>query len=161
KQIVDVDPIGHQATPLRHETIAIDGRHTIALGQGNYEQVMSYGEDIRKQNRTGTGLACEGGKGCFDLVIIVNQRHDALHFEGRGGGIHWTQEERSAACGRLRVEQEADPRNIRGDVFEQLYPFSGHRGVEIRKSRDVSTRLGEARDETLANGVGDRHEYDW
>src|SRR5262249_46510071 len=32
---------------------------------------------------------------------------------------------------------------------------------KIRKSGDISTRIGEARDEALANGVRDRHKYNW
>src|SRR6516225_12476871 len=91
----------------------------------------------------------------------MNQRHDSLHFKSRNGGVDGMQEIRSTTGCRLRIEQERNARDARGNLGQQLHPFSSHRGFEITESGDVTAGIREARDESLADRVRYRDEYDW
>src|SRR6516165_2368720 len=129
--------------------------------QGDHHFVMSCREDVRQQNCTSTGLACESCKRSFDLIAIMNERHHSLHFKSRNGVVDSMQEIRPTAGRCLRIEQERNAREGRGNLRQQLHPLSSHRGLEIGESGDVTARMREARDESLADRVRYRDEYDW
>src|SRR5215469_2644560 len=122
---------------------------------------MSCREDVRQQNCTSTGLACESCKRRLDLVTVMNQRHYSLHFKSRNSGVDCMQKIRPTTGRCLRIEQEGNAREVRGNLRQQLHPLSGHRGLEIGESGDVTAGMREAHDETLSDGVRYRHEYDW
>ena len=60
-----------------------------------------------------------------------------------------------------RVEHQRDANHTRRDCLEQVEPFPAHRVLEARETRYVAARTREARDDTLAERIGDPYEHDW
>src|SRR6516225_6509116 len=60
---------------------------------------------------------------------------------------------------RRRVAAD-DVLDARRDLFEQLQPFAGQRGLDIRESGRVTTRTCKAFEEAFPNGVRDYREND-
>jgi hypothetical protein len=61
---------------------------------------------------------------------------------------------------RVRAEHEYGARNAGGGLFEHLQPFPHHLEIDEREARDVPARMRQARNETLLDGIVDRHEND-
>src|SRR5262245_37203058 len=82
EQVVNIDPIGDQTTPLYHETIRIDGRYTVTRCGTDDNLVMSRGKNVWEQNHTSIGLTREANKSCLDVLVVVNYRHESFELKG-------------------------------------------------------------------------------
>src|SRR5262249_149511 len=122
KEILNIDSIGDQATAFHHEPVGINSGYTIARCQGDNHFVMSRREDVRQQNCTSTGLTFESCKRSFDLIAIMNQRHNSSYFKSRNTGVDSMQEIRPTAGRRLRIEQEGNAREVRGNLRQTTPP---------------------------------------
>jgi hypothetical protein len=70
-------------------------------------------------------------------------------------------DEGSGKWRRVRVEEERDALDGRGDLLERFQPFSAHREFEIEESGDVAARPRHTGDEAAAERINDVHEQDW
>jgi len=67
-----------------------------------------------------------------------------------------------ADAGRYgRIAKNCRAGNARGNFFQQLKPFYADAIFEIGKTGGVPARVGQAVNETCANGIGRQSEHDW
>src|ERR1700745_3837573 len=60
----------------------------------------------------------------------------------------------------FHMHHEPDMTDVRRNFVEYLHPFPGDRSLENRKSGEVSVRPRHVCDETAADRIADKHEYD-
>ncbi len=62
---------------------------------------------------------------------------------------------------RVGIEHDGDPRKVGSSFLEQIEPFAADREFVSAETGDIAARLPHARNETLCNRIGDRHEHNW
>src|SRR6516164_8049431 len=119
---------------------------------------MRSDKTVRQTDQAASGLARLGADGVLDRRIVMHRSKRHRYLEGRGGGLDRTVEQWSVRRG-VRVEDDGDPRDTRGDLLEQLKPFPHHRRVKGDKSRDVAAGPREALNKAQLDGTAQYKDY--
>src|SRR5262249_25513372 len=138
----------------------VDSGHMMSVGQCDYQPAINYSRNIRQHHQPAVWLAVKFTDSTLDIGSTVNRRD---YWGDRGGwcrGFDQARIIRASTGGQFRIEYEGNALDARRDLFEQLQPFAGQRGLDIRESGRVATRTCEAFDEAFPNGVRDYGEND-
>src|SRR5262245_30865695 len=159
KIIDQVISVGQQAADCSELTVWINGWEAVAGRQRCDLYAMGIRERIRHHDQATIWLASLCGNNGFELGHVANRCSDRLNAEGRSGGFEGFQPI-FEICRRCRVEHEGYPVDSWRNLFEQLQPLAGHRGLHSDETSDVSSRPRKARDEAAADRIGNECEDD-
>ena len=154
-----VDAVGHQPAGRGEEAEGIDRGQAVPGGEGDDGVAMRSGEGVRQNQQPAALFAREPRHHRLDLGIVVNRRGPHRHGEGRGRFLDGAQHQTGIGRGRGIVE-DRHARDGRGDLRQHPQPFAGHRRVVIAEAGDVAAGARQARDEALADRIGDEREHD-
>src|SRR5215471_13166817 len=160
EDIAGIDAVGNQTAARSKHAQWIDCGQAVARCQRNDQITMADGEGIRQDDQAAGLLGSEISDGALELAIVVSHGSDWLDAKGRGRILDHAYEG-SGKWRRVRVEEERDALDGRGDLLERFQPFSAHREFEIEESGDVAARPRHTGDEAAAERINDVHQQDW
>src|SRR5262249_17750889 len=94
----------------------------------------------------------------LDLDILSHRRHVRLNTHNRCSSFKRSDINRS--CGFVRIEQERDAFQARGDLSQELQPFGGHRWLDACQSCNIPAWMGEALSKPERDRITKIRDYD-
>src|SRR6266404_3739332 len=149
KDIDGIAAVGNQSTARSKYAQWIDCGQAVASRQRNDQITMAGGEGVRQDDQAAGRLGSEISDSALELAIVVGLDGDRLDAKGWGCILDHAYE-RCGKWRRVRVEEERDALDGRGDLLQRFQPFSAHREFEIEESGNVAARSRHAGDETVA-----------
>src|SRR5262249_40527199 len=155
----EMGTVGQQAAGEGEKAIRINGRQPVA-GRQRDDAVAAFNRQRAWQyDQPRTSFTRKRFHHALDLGDITHTggcEADAERKRGRLKCAHiddpgWV----------VRIEDDGNPADSGTQILERLRPFSCYCRLEIRESRDIATRVREARNEPDLDRVGDLREHDW
>jgi hypothetical protein len=113
---------------------------------------------MRRDNETAVGHCRERRDAFLDVDRVTNGKAGQFYRERRSGGIGGVEEADVGRC--VWIEDESGASGAGCDLFEQLKPFAPDRILKIGESREVPAGARQACDESTADRIADKDEYD-
>src|SRR5262249_16311513 len=109
---------------------------------------------LRQHNQAPIRGACKRGDAALNLLRIIHANRTHFHPDRRCRALDGAKlANPSRVC---RVSKYYHPRYVGGDLFEQFQPFDAQTKLVRGKAGDVTARMRQAVDDTLANWMGDQ-----
>src|SRR5215471_4959906 len=121
---------------------------------------MIQGCSVWQHNKAAVRLSDEFTNSTLDAGSIANCCDCWHDRETWCRGFDQARVVRAAAGGEPRIEYKCDALDARSDLFEQLQPFAGQRGLDVGEPGRVTSRACQAFDEVFPDRVGDYREND-